>query len=204
VLVEALPEFVNRCSCGLGAYVQKNANVGLDERSKSIEEPAVRVEFLLVLLFKAEDDLDGNAASGDFASLADDNLRGVLEDMCGDVFASNRVFRNSFLIATHQRQNVKSPLINFVSSVADYTNDDLLPTFIAPGLALRSTAQMGNVLNHRVHRLDEQDFVFVVHGHDDEELSMPAIEVWAQAVFGRHELVRIACRGGVSHLGHLV
>ena len=48
---------VDRARAGPGADVQKDANVRLKNRSKGIEEPAVRVDLLLILLFKTEDNL---------------------------------------------------------------------------------------------------------------------------------------------------
>jgi hypothetical protein len=39
VLIEALPEFIERGSRRLSANVEKNANVGLNEWTKSIEKP---------------------------------------------------------------------------------------------------------------------------------------------------------------------
>lgn len=40
------------------ADIEEDAYIGLQDRAEGIEEPAVRIDFLLVLLFKAENDLD--------------------------------------------------------------------------------------------------------------------------------------------------
>ena len=45
------------------ADIEEYADVGLEDGTKGVEEPAMRVDFLLVLFFEAEDDLDGDDAS---------------------------------------------------------------------------------------------------------------------------------------------
>ena len=42
------------------ANVQKDANVRLENRTKGIEEPAMRVDLLLILLLETEDNLHRN------------------------------------------------------------------------------------------------------------------------------------------------
>jgi hypothetical protein len=58
VNVETLPEVVDGGRAGHGADVEEDADVGFQDRSERVEEPPVRVDLLLVLLFQAEDDLD--------------------------------------------------------------------------------------------------------------------------------------------------
>lgn len=43
-------------------HIQEDTNIRLEDGSESVEEPSMRVDFLLVLLFEAEDDLDGDYA----------------------------------------------------------------------------------------------------------------------------------------------
>lgn len=59
-------------------------------------------------------------------------------------------------------------------------------------------------IHSRVHGLDEQHFIFVVHSHDDEELRLAAHQVLAQRVPGGHEVVRVASGRSVPHLRHLL
>ena len=42
-----------------GTHIKEDANVGLEDGAKGVEEPSMRVDFLLVLFFEAEYDLDG-------------------------------------------------------------------------------------------------------------------------------------------------
>lgn len=49
MLLEHLVKLVDACAAGLGTDIEKDADIGLDERSKGVEEPSVRVELLLVL-----------------------------------------------------------------------------------------------------------------------------------------------------------
>lgn len=58
--------------------------------------------------------------------------------------------------------------------------------------------------NIRIHGSAEQDFVFIIHSHYNEEFCTPAIEIRSEAVLGTHEIVRVASRGSVAHLGHFL
>ena len=42
--------------------IEEHTDVGLEDRSEGVEEPSMGVDFLLVLLFETEDDLDGDDA----------------------------------------------------------------------------------------------------------------------------------------------
>lgn len=53
---------IDRRRAGHGADVEEDADVGLEDGSEGVEEPAVGVDLLLVFLFEAEDDLDGDDA----------------------------------------------------------------------------------------------------------------------------------------------
>lgn len=54
--------------------------IRLDERAERIEEPAMTVEFLLVLLLETENDLDWACTRGDFACLGHYHARCVPKD----------------------------------------------------------------------------------------------------------------------------
>lgn len=94
VLIEALPEFIDRRPSRFSSDVKQDTNygdqipsvkdtriawnhaygrlkhtVGVNQGSKCIEEPPVTVQFLLVLLFQAKDDLHRACALRDFAFL---------------------------------------------------------------------------------------------------------------------------------------
>jgi hypothetical protein len=51
---------VNRSGSGLGTNVKKDADVGLENGTKGVEEPTMGVDLLLILLFEAKHDLHRN------------------------------------------------------------------------------------------------------------------------------------------------
>ena len=57
--VEGLPQMVDGGRTRHGTDVQQHADVRLQKGTKRVEEPAVRVDLLLVLLLETEDNLDG-------------------------------------------------------------------------------------------------------------------------------------------------
>ena len=54
---------INRSRPGHCADIDKNANIGLEDWTKGVEEPAVRVDLFLVLLLQAEQNLNGYVAA---------------------------------------------------------------------------------------------------------------------------------------------
>jgi len=59
------------------------------------------VQFLLVLFFKAEDDLNRTGVHGSLSSVGTNNTGGVLEDVRGDCLAIDGVFSDTFLVTAH-------------------------------------------------------------------------------------------------------
>ena len=53
---------VDRRGSRHGSDIEENADIGLQDGAERVEEPTVRVDFLLVLLLQAKDDLDWNVA----------------------------------------------------------------------------------------------------------------------------------------------
>ena len=53
---------VDRGGAGHHTDVEQNTYVGLQYLTEGVEEPAMRVDFLLLLLFEAEEDLDRDDA----------------------------------------------------------------------------------------------------------------------------------------------
>jgi len=58
--IERLPEMINRARTRHRTDVEEDANDRLKNGPKRIEEPAVRIDLLLVFLLQAKDDLHGN------------------------------------------------------------------------------------------------------------------------------------------------
>lgn len=146
VLVETLPEFVDRCASRLGTDIEQDADVGVDKWTESIEEPSMRVEFLLVLLLHyigvintdeledgkdlltTEDDLNWAWGLSNLAFSGHSNTTGVLENVCLNILSTNSVFSHTILIDTHQCQDLERSLIDLGSSIRDDANYDFLPT----------------------------------------------------------------------------
>jgi hypothetical protein len=134
VYVEAFPELVDGRACGLRAYIKQDTYIGLDKRSKCVEEPSVTVEFFLVLLFQAEDDLDGTGTCRNFSILRHNYLGSIFEDVGGHIFAPNGVLGDTLLITAHQIENFEGALIDFRPSIGNDANDNLLPSLGTPCL----------------------------------------------------------------------
>jgi hypothetical protein len=58
ILIERIPEVVDGLVAGLGTGVNENADLGLENAADTVEEPAVRVDLLLVLGLEDNNDLD--------------------------------------------------------------------------------------------------------------------------------------------------
>ena len=74
MLVEALPQLVDRRARGFCTDIKKNTNIGLDERPKRVEEPSVTVQLLLVLLLQAENNLHGTCSLRDFTRIGHNDV----------------------------------------------------------------------------------------------------------------------------------
>ena len=57
--------------------------------------------------------------------------------------------------------------------------------------------------NLRVHGLDKQHFIFIIHGHHDEQFSVAATKVLSERISGGHKIVGITGSCRISHLGEL-
>lgn len=200
MFVEAFPEFVNRCAGGFSTDVEQDTDIRVDERAEGVEEPSMGVQFLLVLLLEAEDDLDWTRGLSNLPLGCDSNTTGILEDVGLDIFSTNGILRNTILIRPHQSQDLERSLVDFSSSVGNDADHDFLPTRRTPGVGSRTSTKMCNILDDGVHRLAKEDFVFVIHSHDDEQFSLSPHEVWSKIILGANELVRIDGASSVSHM----
>ena len=61
------------------------------------------VQFLLVLFFKAKDNLNRAGVHRGLSGFGTNNAGGVLEDVRGNRLAVDGVFGDAFLVATHLR-----------------------------------------------------------------------------------------------------
>ena len=171
---------IDRARAGPGADVQKDANVWLKNRSKGIEEPSVRVDLLLILLFKTEDNLhryDSLLCAFDLIRLGERDfffsrfkirleyeirertLRGVLVYMRGNRFAVDDVGRDAVLICADGRNGAQGARVDLLAPVADDTNDDFLPTVLSPSLAAFAFTEISDVLHDAMHGTDRKSVV---------------------------------------------
>jgi hypothetical protein len=103
--VECLPQIIDTASSGSGSSIDQHADIGLQNLSKRLEEPSVRIDLLLILLLEAEQDLDRCAALLDTDNPLLDlecHLGGVLVDMCCHVFAVDLLLCNAVLVDAHR------------------------------------------------------------------------------------------------------
>jgi len=124
--------------------------------------------------------------------------------MGGDILAGDTVFGNALLVATHQVEDLEGTLVDLGATIRDNTDYDLLPSVWSPHLRACAAAKIGNILDNCVHRPDEEDFVFVIHGQDDEEFRLAAIEIRSQGILLAHKLIGVTCSRSVAHLGELL
>jgi hypothetical protein len=124
--------------------------------------------------------------------------------MGGDILASDAVLGNALLIATHQVKDLEGTLVDLRATIGDDAHYDLLPAIWSPHLRAGAAAKVGNVLDNCVHRPDEEDFVFVVHGQDDEKLRLAPVEIWSKGIPLAHKLIRITRSRSVAHFGELL
>ena len=58
VVVEGLPEGQKRLGSRFGTGIQQDADLGVEDPTKGVEQPTMRVDLLAVLLLQAEDHLN--------------------------------------------------------------------------------------------------------------------------------------------------
>lgn len=73
----------------------------LNQRTERVEKPPMAVQFLLVLFFKAKDDLNGARMHGGLSSVGANDTGGVLKNVRSDWLAIYGVFSDAFLVAAH-------------------------------------------------------------------------------------------------------
>lgn len=59
--------------------------VGLDQWPERVEEPSMTVQLLLILLFQAENNLDGTSSLGNFSGVCHHYMRGIPTERFEDV-----------------------------------------------------------------------------------------------------------------------
>jgi len=123
--------------------------------------------------------------------------------MSRNAFFANLCLRHALLVDTHGSNDAQRPHIDLSSAITHNTHDDFLPPFLAPSFAPLPLTQMGNILDDSIHSTTEELLVFVVHGHENEELraAWGVVHDLTEGEAGSFEAVRVASGGGVAHVG---
>ena len=69
------------------------------------------------------------------------------------IFASNRVFGDTLLVAAHETENLKGSLIDLVSTIRNDTDYDFLPSISSPGFGSVTTAKEGDIFDDDGRRM---------------------------------------------------
>ena len=126
--------------------------------------------------------------------------------MRSHVFAIDLLLRDTILIDAHCSKNSLRTWIYLCTTIADDTNNDLLPRILSPGIAVITRVHVFNVLNHTTHGPSEELIFLIVHGYDDEKLSMARLceKSLAQCEAFFIKLGRIASGRRISHVRKLI
>lgn len=156
---------VERSARRLCADVEQDADIGVENASECIEEPAMRVDFLCVFLLETKDDLDGDNAllsSTAFEIRVDTDLGSILEDVRRDFLPIDHVLHNAVLVAAHDPEGSQYSRSHFITAVANDANYYFLPAVGTPGFRAGSRAQVSNIFHDRRKGLCEKVLVLVV------------------------------------------
>ena len=219
VIVESLPEVVQRLVAWLGTGVNEHAEFRLQMAAKRVEEPTVTIDLLAVLLLETEDHLDGDQVGSVIAMRLDERGSGVdrklgcvFEEMGYRVLTVDFSLHNTILVDTDGSEEVKNLLVAWVNAIKDETDHDPLParsTLFSrspPKLRSFTLADVTNVEHDTVQRPRKQDAVLVVVGDGNQQLRISSVLLRGAktpAVF-ECKLVRVARSRGVAHMRELL
>ena len=207
--VKDFPELIDGVLAGPCASVDQAADVGIKDFAKSIKEPSMRVDLLLVLLLEAEEDLDGRLASFDRHNVVLDlegHLRRIFVDVGRHVLVVDLLLCNAFLVNSHGSQNGLSTLVDLCAAVTDDADDNLLPGILSPSLAIGPRIHVLNVLDDANHCPCEELILLVVHCDYDEQLRVSWLceKSLAKSEAFFVEAGRVTRSGCISHVCEFV
>ena len=84
VIVEGLPEVIDRLATGFGTCINQDTDFGLQHLADGVEEPTVRVNLLLVLSLNDQDDLTRDQVVG-VIGLWENKGRGSIHRQLGGI-----------------------------------------------------------------------------------------------------------------------
>lgn len=207
--VKSLPQMVDRILSGFCSCIQKNADVGVQHATECLEEPTVRVDLFLVLFLQAEDHLHRDRAALQRDVLAfqfHGHLSGVLVNVGCYVLAVDLLLGDSVLVDTQTSQNSASPRVDLSTAITDHTDDNLLPSILAPGFAARAGDHVLDVFENTAHCAREQEVIFIIHGDGNEQFCVSRFgeKLLTQREAFFEEIVRIACCSRITHVRELI
>lgn len=170
----------------------------------------MRIDLLGVLLLQTEQHLNWLSSVNELHRIIlqlEMGLGGVLVDMGCDIVAVDLLFGNAFLVHTHTGQESFGSGVDLSATITDDTDNDLLPGFLSPCLAsTRAVAHVLDVLEDTHHGAGKEDIVLIVHGDDNEQLSVSRLtkEPLSQGEIAIVEIVGVTCSCGISHVGKLI
>ena len=205
VLIKCLPQVVERHRLWSSSNIEQNTNVGLKGTTEGIEEPSVRVQLFLVVFLQTKDNLARHYSllgTLELEIIIEGDLRSVLVHVCLNFLLVDNILRNTLLVNTQGGQCIERTWVDLLTSISDDANDNLLPTITAPSTRLGSRAEVADIPHDTVHSTGETDFVFVVHGDTNKQLSLASgsTNLLAKLISPFAVVVRIGCDSGISHV----
>lgn len=214
VVVEALPESEQRLGTGLGTSIKQDAHLWVQDATKGVEKPAMRVNLFAVLLLQAEDELHwwkGSRAvvrwPDELLVWRDGELGGVLKDVGNGIVAVNILLHHTILVYTDSGKHVKNVLVDLLDTIKNQADYNLLPgrATPVPERRLLQVHYVPDILHDAVECSREENLVFVVVGNGNKKLGVPVVHARAQIVtILESEVVGIASGRSVAHLEKLL
>jgi hypothetical protein len=185
VPIKCFPEVIQAIRTRPSPNIEQDADIRLQNRTKRIEEPPMRVDFLLIVLLHEEDDLRGNDPFVRILEVQiwintncqrtsmplgygrkEHTATGVFKHVCLDWHSINHIFHVFTLVDSQSSETVKYAWMNASSTIGNDADYDLLPAIWSPDLARFPRGKMGNVLHYAVQGAAEENFVLLI-GNDE-------------------------------------
>src|SRR6266540_3267684 len=157
---------INRSTTGFGTNIEKDTNVWVKYGTKSVKEPAMRINLLRVLFLKAKQYLNRDnsfISTLEFHFRINRNLGGVFKNVSRNVSVVNFVFGYTILIDTNSSQISQSTLIDLLSTIRYYTYYDFFPPIFTPNTGSITRTKMSYVFYDTMKSAGEKNFIFLYH-----------------------------------------
>lgn len=118
----------------------------------------------------------------------------------------NILLHDTILVDTDSGEQIERALVARVNTVENKAHDNLLPsrTTLVPELGFLQVDNVADVLHDTVQGTGGKNFVFVIVGDGDEQLSVAVVHGRTQIVSVlESEVIGVTCRGRVWRLSEL-